>query len=415
MEITVEQAMQKAFHAHMNGNLNEAKDLYLKILQLSPNHLDANHNIGVLYSSLNELDQALPFFKIALDESKSSNREQYLFSYIDNLIRADKNQEALKVIADEKIKTNIVTKKINDFESLLNLTNQERNYQRNVLLLRDSLNLDYPAHVHLETFAQCNASCNFCPYPTIERQGVKMSDELIEKIISDLEDIPKTHKFQLSPFKVNEPFLDSRLFDLLAKFRDRLPNASVTLTTNATPITESTLTRLSEFKDIGYLWISFNDHREAEYENTMGLPYYRTIDRLNMIHQKKKDGAFDTRVVLSRVGDGTGFDIEFQQWVKDRYPLFDVSIFQRGQWLGQVDSISSVKPPNIGCVRWFDVSITAEGIVAHCCMDGKAEFPIGDVRKSHILEIYNHPEYKKLRQSTMSRLEVEPCRGCSFL
>ena len=42
--------------------------------------------------------------------------------------------------------------------------------------------LDFPAIVHLETQANCNASCNFCPYPSLERKGTRMSDELIAKV-----------------------------------------------------------------------------------------------------------------------------------------------------------------------------------------------------------------------------------------
>ena len=150
--------------------------------------------------------------------------------------------------------------------------------------MRKSPYLDFPAHVHLETNALCNAACNFCPYPTLERKGVKMPDALIAKIIEDLRDIPSTLPFQLSPFKVNEPFLDTRLFSILAQINERLPNASLTLTTNASALTEKQLARLGRVRNLAYLWISMNDHRAAEYEATMKLPYRRTLERMRMIH-----------------------------------------------------------------------------------------------------------------------------------
>ncbi|MGY2880906.1 sulfatase maturation enzyme AslB (radical SAM superfamily) [Thermostichus sp. OS-CIW-33] len=80
-------------------------------------------------------------------------------------------------------------------------------YQRRALAMRESSYIDFPAHVHLETMARCNAACNFCPYSSLERKGAKMDDSLIEKIVNDLKDIPRLHRFQLSPFKVNEPLL----------------------------------------------------------------------------------------------------------------------------------------------------------------------------------------------------------------
>jgi MoaA/NifB/PqqE/SkfB family radical SAM enzyme len=42
-------------------------------------------------------------------------------------------------------------------------------YQNQVEGMRKSPYLDFPVHVHLETNALCNAACNFCPYPTLER------------------------------------------------------------------------------------------------------------------------------------------------------------------------------------------------------------------------------------------------------
>lgn len=288
-------------------------------------------------------------------------------------------------------------------------------YQSRVLSMRQSSAIDFPAHVHLETMARCNAACNFCPYPTLDRKGAVMEDALILKIVSDLEDIPRLHSFQLSPFKVNEPFLDKRLFDLLDLFTARLPNASITLTSNASPITPAHLKKLSRYQNIGYLWISFNDHRKEEYERVMQLPYERTLARLQEIHAAKAAGSFSPPVVLSRVSDNSSVDQEFCQWVAINFPLFKTSIFRRGEWLGQISVNTQNEVPPVGCVRWFDLSITATGMVAHCCMDGKAAFPIGDVRCEHVLEIYNRPEYRRLRATIVSRKEVSPCSKCSFL
>jgi radical SAM protein with 4Fe4S-binding SPASM domain len=242
-----------------------------------------------------------------------------------------------------------------------------------------------------------------------------MSDALIEKIITDLTDIPRHVPFQLSPFKVNEPFLDTRLFDILKTVNEKLPHANIALTSNASPLTPKNLQKLNEIERIGYLWISFNDHRPEQYTQTMQLPWERTIERLNMIHQAKADGRFTPRVILSRVGDNTQADVEFVQWVAQHFPLFGTHVFQRGGWLGQANVELNTPVPNTGCVRWFDLSITSTGKVAHCCMDGKAEWSIGDVNQQHVLEVYNNPEYKVLREKTNSRLSVSPCNTCTFL
>lgn len=288
-------------------------------------------------------------------------------------------------------------------------------YHQRALAMRWSSCIDFPAHVHLETQAICNGSCVFCPYSELERKGTRMDDRLLEKIINDLADIPKLHRFQLSLMKVNEPFLDKRIFDIIDTCMGKLPHATITLTSNASPINEKVIEKLSKTRSLGYLWISFNDHREAEYEKIMGLPYRRTRERLDLLHRAKAEGKLTMRIVLSRVSDGSGDDHEFIKWVKQHYPLFEASLFPRANWIGQTGNPTNTPIPPIACTRWFDLSITATGQVAHCCMDGQAQYPIGDINHQHALDIYNHPSYRRLRTSIENRQQVEPCRYCNFL
>lgn len=293
--------------------------------------------------------------------------------------------------------------------------NQLMEYEIAVTKMRHGPRMDYPNHVHLETFAKCNAACNFCPYPKIERQGARMSDELLEKVITDLREIPRQLSFMLSPFKVNEPFLDKRLFPLLESVNRNLPNANLTLTTNASPLTAEKIEQLRSIRNIGYVWISFNDHREKEYEETMQLPYKRTLERIDMLHREMLRQPLPFRVVVSRVSDGDReADNAFCQWVRQRYPRFAPGVTTRGDWLGEV-STDTGAVPNVPCMRWFEISIMADGRVAHCCMDGMGKWSVGDVREHSVLEIYNSHDYRALRERTVSRRFAEPCNSCTFL
>ena len=74
------------------GKIDQAETLYQKILETQPMHPDANHNLGALKVLLNKPDDALPFFKIALEGN--SNIEQYWISYIDALVKDNKLEEA---------------------------------------------------------------------------------------------------------------------------------------------------------------------------------------------------------------------------------------------------------------------------------------------------------------------------------
>ena len=48
MELTIDQALQKAIEAYKAGQIQQADRLYTTILKAQPKHPDANHNLGVL-------------------------------------------------------------------------------------------------------------------------------------------------------------------------------------------------------------------------------------------------------------------------------------------------------------------------------------------------------------------------------
>ena len=99
-ELTVDQALQKAIAAHKTGQVQEADRLYTAILKAQPLHPDANHNMGVLTVSVGKVEQALPFFKTALEANPAT--AQYWLSYIDTLIKLDKLADAKAVLDQAK-------------------------------------------------------------------------------------------------------------------------------------------------------------------------------------------------------------------------------------------------------------------------------------------------------------------------
>ena len=100
MELTLEEALQKAVEAHKAGQIQEAESLYTAILQAQPKHPDANHNMGVLAVSVGKVQEALAFFKTALEANPKMG--QYWESYIDALIKLDRIVDAKSVLDQAK-------------------------------------------------------------------------------------------------------------------------------------------------------------------------------------------------------------------------------------------------------------------------------------------------------------------------
>ncbi len=114
MELSIDQALIKGVEAHKAGKLEEADRYYTAILKAQPKHPDANHNMGVLAVGLGKVQEALPFFRTALDSNP--NIEQFWLSYIDALINEQKFDNAKQVIEQAK-KEGVDADRLNSLEA----------------------------------------------------------------------------------------------------------------------------------------------------------------------------------------------------------------------------------------------------------------------------------------------------------
>ena len=116
MELTIEQALQRAVEAHKAGKLQDAEALYRAILRAQPKHPDANHNLGVLAVSLNKTEAAIPLFKVALEANP--NQGQFWLSYIDALIK-EKQFEDAKNLLEQGKKRGLAGERVDALEAQL--------------------------------------------------------------------------------------------------------------------------------------------------------------------------------------------------------------------------------------------------------------------------------------------------------
>jgi tetratricopeptide (TPR) repeat protein len=100
MGLTIDQALRQGVAAYKEGKLHEAEKLYRSILGSQPAHPDANHNLGVLAVSVGRVEDALPFFKVALGSNPKQG--QFWLSYIDALIKVDQLDAARQVLQQGK-------------------------------------------------------------------------------------------------------------------------------------------------------------------------------------------------------------------------------------------------------------------------------------------------------------------------
>ena len=98
MDLTIEQALLQAIAAQEKGKFQDAERLYRAILQVQPDHPDANHNLGVLFVSAGNLLEGIPLFKLAL--RANPRVEQTWLSYIGALIQLGHLEEAERALVE---------------------------------------------------------------------------------------------------------------------------------------------------------------------------------------------------------------------------------------------------------------------------------------------------------------------------
>ena len=260
--------------------------------------------------------------------------------------------------------------------------------------------IDQPVEVSLETYSFCNAACTFCPYTTMERIGEKMSDELIERLVVEMESFELP--FFFSPFKVNEPLLDKRTIPLCEDMIKRT-KATIRFFTNGSALTPKNIEGIAGLERVCHLWISLNDHRADEYRKLMGLDFNKVAKNLDYLHKQ----SFPHDVMLSTVGYPNE---DFRRYCFDRWPRFGSIAISRADWLGQIDSENDTIR-DIPCSRWWELSIMANGIASLCCMDSEGRFSVGDLNKSTLLEVYSATREWRLGKP---KSEIHPCDTCTY-
>ena len=86
--------------AHKEGKLQEAERIYRAILRMQPKHPAANHNLGLIAVSVNQIEAAIPLFEAALDINP--NVEQHWLSYVDALVKMSRLKAAKLAIKKAK-------------------------------------------------------------------------------------------------------------------------------------------------------------------------------------------------------------------------------------------------------------------------------------------------------------------------
>jgi radical SAM protein with 4Fe4S-binding SPASM domain len=292
----------------------------------------------------------------------------------------------------------------------------------------------FPALIQLQTINACNASCIMCPYPLFKKHFPRgrMDDELFEKIIGEIAERPEVHTFV--PMLQNEPFLDKKLFDRIARFKQLTRGqVEVELVTNGAFLTAEAIERIREV-ELDVLDISLDAVSKPTYERIrLGLDFDEVIAGVERVVDaqlphtsvfvrmvKLRDNAHEVRTFAAR-------------WRARGIPVFVYTANNRVGALPEFDDklrLTSQQVPLIHRIgrraarAWLGhcpapfatTDILHDGSVILCAHDWARKEILGNVRDQTIAEIWNGERMREIR-ATVHRREYEKlpaCRDCSL-
>lgn len=260
----------------------------------------------------------------------------------------------------------------------------------------DSGEMYPPRIVHLETRSLCNGLCSFCLAAARNkaRPDMSMPDELIDKVLAELGELGFAGR--LSLYNNNEPFLEPRLNDIIARARKALPLAYIEVKSNGRVIS---LDKVISAFDAGLDILYVNDYRPAE-DFAAGRHKKNVAEVREALEKSRRfrghfqDGTWFRRVLIS---------LDRQDAVKEA---------RAGTAPNREAIAEPIKAP---CLRPFEMlTIDPNGKVGICSNDLLMTETMGDLNQQSIREIWTSPEYEALRRSLLDgdRTVKSTCRQC---
>ena len=92
----INETMRLATHEYKIGNIDRARKLFSKVINIEPKHADANNNMGVLLCKSGRFEQSLAFFNAAL-KSNSGNMTHWR-NYLEALFELKRITETSELL-----------------------------------------------------------------------------------------------------------------------------------------------------------------------------------------------------------------------------------------------------------------------------------------------------------------------------
>jgi hypothetical protein len=247
-----------------------------------------------------------------------------------------------------------------------------------------------PKALQIETNLACNAECPFCPYTHMERGPKFMEDWVWRKIVDETRGLGITYR----PFLINEPLSEKRLPEIIRTIKQDA-TARVEINTNGGLLNDK---RAREILDAGIDLVRFSvdGFSKQTYEPARpGIDYDGVVRNVNHFMELRTAGNYSCYVEMRMIDmpenrhEQTAY---LEYWTPRVDDVLVVPLY-RWPWEGQEKPV--LKP----CLKILDeMFFYTDGTSPLCCWDSAGRGIIGDVKKESVLDIWNGPVMRAMRE-----------------
>lgn len=282
----------------------------------------------------------------------------------------------------------------------------------------------FPPTVFIEPTNYCNFKCLFCPQSIGLKNVPKgyMNTGLYNRIINRIKAKAKRVVLHFS----GESLLHDNLVDMIKVAK--LNGLKVTLHTNASLLDEKKSYDIID-SGIDVIVFSFNGGEvEDEFEEISPKNTYKrvvnNIERFLQIKVEKNAKKPFVAFEVIKIYKGGKFHINDE--FKTHFSSLGVNRFSGGwahHWSGNFSNLTNLRYnfPHYSyapCQHlWTEFVICWDGVVVACCNDALRTYPIGDIKKQTVEDLWNNDKMVNLRRKLILKEvdDIALCKNCDRL
>ena len=275
--------------------------------------------------------------------------------------------------------------------------------------------LKFPVHVDIEINSSCNYRCIFCPHGTgaMRNDMPLMSIETAKRILNELAE-NKVYSIKLN--WRGEPVIHPGLAEITA-YAKKVGIKEVQINTNGSLFNEEKVRNLIS-AGLDRVIFSIDATTPEIYSKIrIGGDFNKVVNNIKTFDRIRKELKRDKpfiRVQMVRTGLNKHQVSDYREmWqdIVDDIRISDVTNRGQGDSLQVGDQISIGR---VCCPQpWQRMIISCTGKVMMCCSDWFEDYPLGDISKNSLKEIWSGPKLRIVRKKLKrGAFDFKPCKDC---